>query len=275
MMRQTLIIMMMGFVFTGCMSSGIPIQIERYDTVVRPAKNSDAPVEIVGQERVTQPYKVIGTISATRPTDGNPMEVFEELENGVRKVGGDALMDLDVIVRYGDLAAPEEFVLYRAKIITYDDLDTVQTRKNDSVEDQQKNQQKPTKIFANPSGDFVSMRWTHFINKTGDLAESHAYTSDGLIDPRTVNRYDNNGNRIEALSYKADGSFDQKRLYQYNDTDELIGLRVYDKDGTIRLRETYSYEYDSMGGWTTQTISRWQFGNGSHEYVNRRMIDYD
>ena len=128
-MKKLMILTMMVIpVMVGCGHSRIPMEFTPYESISRKAKGKDYVVEITRKSALQKPYKVIGTISATRAHEEDPMVVFEKLRKLAKKKGGDALVDLDVIVRFGNDFLPEGSVQYRAELIAYDELDILQVQ---------------------------------------------------------------------------------------------------------------------------------------------------
>jgi hypothetical protein len=77
------------FIF-GCVTT----KSIRYETIIRPPKPSDYPIEILDRENIKHPYKVIGIVQAEARRSHNIDDVIEHLKNEARKMGGDALIDL-------------------------------------------------------------------------------------------------------------------------------------------------------------------------------------
>lgn len=126
MKRIILTVMMLSPVFIACSHSRIQTEFTSNETISRESKDKDFQVSIIGKDQIEKPYKIIGTVSAMRSEEGDPMEVFERMKKMARKKGGDALMDLDVIVRIRKDFSPDPSVEYRAQIIAYDNLGGIQ-----------------------------------------------------------------------------------------------------------------------------------------------------
>jgi hypothetical protein len=90
----------------GCVST----RSIRYETIVRPPKPSDYPIEILDLSNINRPYKVIGIVQANAGKLHSTDDTIEHLKAEARKMGGDALIDLQqgtskggVIVPAGDM----------------------------------------------------------------------------------------------------------------------------------------------------------------------------
>jgi len=66
----------------------------QYETIPRPPKPADFPIEILDPVNINRPYKVIGLAQATAGKRHNTAEVIEQLKKEARKLGGDALIEL-------------------------------------------------------------------------------------------------------------------------------------------------------------------------------------
>lgn len=91
---------------SGCVST----RSIRYETIVRPPKPSDYPIEILDLSNINRPYKVIGIVQANAGKLHSTDDTIEHLKAEARKMGGDALIDLQqgtskggVIVPAGDM----------------------------------------------------------------------------------------------------------------------------------------------------------------------------
>jgi hypothetical protein len=75
---------------SGCVST----RSIQYETITRPPKPADFPMEILDTANINRPYKVIGLVQANAGKLHNTADVIEQLKNEARKLGGDALIDL-------------------------------------------------------------------------------------------------------------------------------------------------------------------------------------
>jgi hypothetical protein len=76
--------------FCGCVYS----RSIKYETTSRAAKAPDHPMEIVDSVAATRPYKVIGQVQANAGKLHSVDDTLERLKAEARKMGGDALLDL-------------------------------------------------------------------------------------------------------------------------------------------------------------------------------------
>ena len=119
-MKKTMILMMMVVpMMMACSHSRIPVEFTPYETISRPSKDKEHVIEIIGKSEVQRSYTVIGTVTVTRTHEEDPMEVFAKLRKLAKKKGGDALVDLTVIVRHQLIIEPKDVVHYRAKIVAF------------------------------------------------------------------------------------------------------------------------------------------------------------
>jgi hypothetical protein len=123
-------------------------------------------------------------------------------------------------------------------------------------------------------GVIVSRRvyvYDDFLNQS----EMVSYRSYGAVESKTVKRYDLIGRPVESRVYHSDGALVSKTISTYDEDGTKEGFVFYDGDGTVQYREAYDFEYDSRGNWIRQRISKWEFGQGSREYLRIRTIEYE
>ena len=85
------------------------------------------------------------------------------------------------------------------------------------------------------------------------LSEKTNFFSNGDILERYVYKYE--GNQKEELVYSENGSLVRRHLYILDDKGNTIERTDFDADGSVRSKSSYTYEYDSNGNWTKQTMS--------------------
>ena len=103
---QKFLTLLIIVLISGCVST----RSIRYETIVRPPKPSDYPIEILDLSNINRPYKVIGIVQANAGKLHSTDDTIEHLKAEARKMGGDALIDLQqgtskggVIVPAGDM----------------------------------------------------------------------------------------------------------------------------------------------------------------------------
>jgi hypothetical protein len=77
------------FLLTGCVS----VRSIRYEAATREPR-PDCPVEILDAKDVNKPYKVIGQVEAAADERINLAKVMDKFRDAARKMGGEALIDL-------------------------------------------------------------------------------------------------------------------------------------------------------------------------------------
>ena len=105
----------------------------RYETTERLPKPDNYPIEIVDPANITRPYKVIGLVQAQPGTVVSMESIIEGLKAEARKIGGDALLDLQkTFVPSGGAIAPvgtmyaysqNVKVIWSAKVIVWEHPD--------------------------------------------------------------------------------------------------------------------------------------------------------
>jgi hypothetical protein len=76
------------------LSSCADITVLRYESTARPPKSLDTPITILDKATITRPYKVIGLIKIDASTQHFSVEIIEQIKMEARKLGGDAVIDL-------------------------------------------------------------------------------------------------------------------------------------------------------------------------------------
>lgn len=76
-------------IILGCVNA----KAIRYETMERLSKPEDYPIEILDSSNITRPYKVIGVVQA-EPGAVSIKTIIEHMKAEARKMGGDALLDL-------------------------------------------------------------------------------------------------------------------------------------------------------------------------------------
>ena len=89
-------------VFTGCVNT----RVIRYETIVRQPKPKNYPIEIIDPANIKRPYKVIGIVQANAGKLHSVEDTIKHLKNAARKMGGDALIDLQQSPAKGGVVAP-------------------------------------------------------------------------------------------------------------------------------------------------------------------------
>lgn len=80
----------------ACQSASFADRVERWDSVRRPTKAADFPIELANREGVGRPFKAIGTVIVTAARwEQGPGEdaILDVMRKGARSIGGDALID--------------------------------------------------------------------------------------------------------------------------------------------------------------------------------------
>jgi len=120
--------------FSALLTSCADINVFQYDTVVRSPKPFDFPIAILDKAKINRPYKIIGLVQVDASKRQFAAEIIEQLKYEARKLGGDALIDLQQqplethfpiggtfpIVSQGDLSYSGHFRnLWTAKVIVW------------------------------------------------------------------------------------------------------------------------------------------------------------
>lgn len=116
-MKKLLLIALL--ILTGCVSQGA--NILRYDQTTRQAKPTDYSIEILDRENIDREYKVIAQVSdAITNVYESEQLIMNNLLNAARKLGGDALIDLEtetIDTSYDWI--PSKETIYKAKVIVF------------------------------------------------------------------------------------------------------------------------------------------------------------
>ena len=81
---------------TACQTASFADRVERWDSVRRPARAADFPIEIANRDGVGRAFKAIGTVIVTAARwEQGPGEdaILDVMRKGARSIGGDALID--------------------------------------------------------------------------------------------------------------------------------------------------------------------------------------
>jgi hypothetical protein len=98
-------------------------------------------------------------------------------------------------------------------------------------------------------------RWVEFkYDEKKRLIERTDFLSNDDIMERHVYKYD--ANQKEEFVYSPNDSLPQRYLYILDDKGNEIELTSFAADGSVNSKTTYTYEFDSNGNWTRQTVSR-------------------
>ena len=65
-----------------------------YETHARPVRPDSYPIEILDVANISRPYKVIGVVEANAGKNHPPADTIENLKQEARKMGGEALIEL-------------------------------------------------------------------------------------------------------------------------------------------------------------------------------------
>ena len=109
-------------VFTGCSLPAVHVDHSHHD-LIGGAALSHKPIEIIGKNSITKPYSVIGEVSVRMTEARDADAVFDKLRAEANRMGGDALMDLAVVVPMNAGGLPEGWVNYTAEVISFDGTD--------------------------------------------------------------------------------------------------------------------------------------------------------
>jgi len=89
--RNQLVILISAILF--CVSC-VTTRVVMYESISRPPKLSDTPIDIYESANLSKPYKVIAVVQANPGKLHNVADTLEYLKAKARKIGGDALLDL-------------------------------------------------------------------------------------------------------------------------------------------------------------------------------------
>ena len=98
------------------------------------------------------------------------------------------------------------------------------------------------------------MVYTH--DAKGNMTEMADYLADGSLGFKIVFAYDAKGTATEEARYNADGSLGSKMVFAYDAKGNRTTEANYDADGSLDSKMVYTYEYDPIGNWTKQAISK-------------------
>jgi len=88
--------------FTGCVNT----RVIRYESIVRQPKPQNYPIEILDIANIKRTYKVIGIVQVNAGKLHSVEDTIEHLKNAARKMGGDALINLQQGPAKGGVVAP-------------------------------------------------------------------------------------------------------------------------------------------------------------------------
>lgn len=121
---RKVLILFIVVVISGCVST----RSIRYETFVRQPKSPNYPIEILDPMNISRPYKVIGVVQVKAGKFRSTEDVIEHLKVEARKMGGDALIDLQqcqskdgVIVPVGNMYIYKNVrEIWSAKVIVWE-----------------------------------------------------------------------------------------------------------------------------------------------------------
>jgi len=121
---QKFLSLLIIFLISGCIST----RSIRYETIVRPPKPPDYTIEIIDIANINRPYKVIGVVQANAGKLHSTADTIDYLKAEARKMGGDALIDLQQVPSKGGVIAPAGNMyfygnvseIWSAKVIVWD-----------------------------------------------------------------------------------------------------------------------------------------------------------
>lgn len=119
-------------IFISFTISCVNTRIIRYENVIRSSKPVNYPIEILESSNVNRQYKVIGLVQANAGKLHSVEDTIEHLKRQARKMGGDALMDLQQGSATGGVIAPVGKMYYygnvrenwAAKVIVWENTKT-------------------------------------------------------------------------------------------------------------------------------------------------------
>ena len=130
-MKRNLISSILLLLITlGCVFSRVPIKFTSYESSGRAAKPSQFELNFLAEDDLEGPYKVIGLISVRMGDDRNPSSIVKGMLAKAKKVGGDALINLEVRVPLkGITGLSKGWVDYSAKVIVFNEQETIEAKK--------------------------------------------------------------------------------------------------------------------------------------------------
>ena len=112
--------LLISLTISGCAApSGF--HVIHYEPEERSPKSRSHPIQVVHQEDIHVPFKIIGNISIKAGEKRDPGTMLERLRTKARSMGADALMDYTIIVPLQKGGIPEGWVRYTADVIVYED----------------------------------------------------------------------------------------------------------------------------------------------------------
>lgn len=117
------------FLFIILFLSCVNTRIIPYETNPRTTKPKNFPIPIFESSNIKKPYKIIGAVEANAGKLHSVSDTVEHLKNAARKMGGDALLDLQKGPSSGGVIAPAGKLYYygnvreiwSAKVIVFED----------------------------------------------------------------------------------------------------------------------------------------------------------
>jgi len=96
------LVLLIVVLMSGCVNT----RSIKYETIVRTPKSLNYPIEIIAPANLNRSYKVIGVIQANAGKLHSTKDTIEHLKAEARKMGGDALIDLQQRASKGGVIAP-------------------------------------------------------------------------------------------------------------------------------------------------------------------------
>lgn len=153
--------------------------------------------------------------------------------------------------------------------------------------------------FYDSANNLIS-KYTYTTDKNGNIIEQLEFNQDEELEVSHSLKYNSssleiehitcfyeNGNRMfttQTFEYNSDGKMTESVLYDdaknelsrwvytYNDQLSLISEEVFDASESLTEKRTYTYEYDSVGNWTTRIA--YNGTTNDAQVITVRKIEY-
>jgi len=93
-------------------------------------------------------------------------------------------------------------------------------------------------------------------DSNGNVIE-HSQYFEGVFQGKIFCTYDDYGRKIKQEAYSPDGKLCYKTLQRYDERGKVVEAIMYNADDTLYDKHTYVNEYDSTGNLTKVTVRRW------------------
>lgn len=111
-------------------------------------------------------------------------------------------------------------------------------------------------------------------DSNGNVIE-HSQYFEGVFQGKIFCAYDDYGRKIKQEAYSPDGKLYYKTLQRYDVQGKVAEVIMYNADNTLCDKHTYVNDYDSTGNLTKVTVRRWTNIDGNLIYEPLCEIYYN